>query len=171
MSAQDFRRKIVKLQRSSEILKTEIAEVHPFLKYHIEDSFLFNEPENSFDLQVGEFEGLSYGEFRLDQLTERLDEFLVILEDANEHFNPPRHRPKELEHLENSIKRLGIVFEKISGDEPLSTYTMAEVGRGGKEYSGPFFDFACHVLWGFAGKEFPQRSALAETARRVFGKK
>ncbi|WP_171174912.1 hypothetical protein [Ruegeria sp. HKCCD8929] len=82
----------------------------------------------------------------------------------------PRARPKQNENLEETIKRLGAVFERYSGRKPMDSYWYNDLDEE-RPYKGSFFDFLFLFFWVDDAQRNPSVHAIGNVARRLFGHK
>ena len=156
-----------KLEKSISRLRTELENLHYHIEHEIIAYNIENEPEGFEPCYSGEYEGLSYGEFRLCRLIEELESFASITGDAKRHFRRGRGRPPQNGTLTSTIKDLGDIFEKYSGNSPMETYSYDESNIS-HPYQGQFFDFLYAVFWPLNDRAYPSGNALGDAARRAF---
>jgi hypothetical protein len=159
-----------RLEKATVTLLAELDQLNPVLWREIEETFEANAPTHVELLLADENEGLSYGEFQTEKAIESVSSLLRTLRDARDHNIKPAGRPKQNENLERTMRSLGAVFERTSGNKPMQHYTREEAYPQ-RPYRGPFIEFLCETLWAFNGREYPGNGALGETALRVFGKR
>ncbi|MCV6823164.1 MULTISPECIES: hypothetical protein [Halocynthiibacter] len=169
LSAKERKALYGKIEKSASTLLAQLSHLPPSAEWELEEAGFALEPEG-FDEAImdTENEGLGYGEFLVEKLQAALPELNVLVEYALTEHKRPRARPKQNQSLEDTITKLGKVFEYFTGDVPMASYSYNEIDQE-RPYHGRFFDFLYAFFWSVNGRQFPTSHTIGDTARRVFG--
>lgn len=168
LSLRDRRRGYDRLDKAAEGFLSEIDNAHWQIWYELHDPYFQNEPEDFDGFLDTENEGLTFGEFQIEELNQSVTRFREMLAEAREsNDHVLKGRPKQNEGLDDLITRLGRLFQMATGDAPLKTYRY-DVMQERREYQGPFFEFVFEIVWKFNGKTTPSNNSIGEVARRIF---
>lgn len=167
-----------KLQKSIDGLKTQLDELHEFLEFEIIAVSIDFEPDQPDDDEYywpGLDEGYTYGEYQIARVLEHLGEFEKIVQAARDRHKRSKGKPKKNQSFEDTILRLGRVFEKHSGKPAMSKYRYDDLLNDADDpdgesqpYQGPFFDYLHMIFWTINGRQEPTSHAIGDAARRAF---
>lgn len=167
-----------KLQKSIDGLKTHLNEMHEFIEFEINAVSIDFEPDQPDDDEScwpGLDEGYTYGEYKIAQIREHLGEFEKIVEAARDRHKRAKGPQKKNQSLEDTILRLGHVFETYSGKPPMSKYRYDDLlndaddpSGESRPYQGPFFDYLHMIFWTINGRQAPSSHTIGDAARRAF---
>jgi hypothetical protein len=159
-----------KLEKSISSLQDQLDEMHEHIIWEIDAASAGIEPDDFDETLPPEYEGLSFGGYHIHVLTDRLSTFSDILSEAKRVHGKAKGKPKQNEVLADTIKELGYVFTKYTGQEPMTGYRFDD-WNGDDEaqvYHSPFFDLLHLVFWSMYGRENPTSHVIGDTARRAF---
>ncbi len=167
MPAKDRAKFYAKLEKASQTVLDLLQECPDLVELELQDSFTFNEPENVDDILTGEFEGLTYAEFTFDRLKFYLETLQQFGDEARVYNKPARGKRKQNENLEETLRSLGTLFEKVSGRSAMDGYYYDE-SDATTPYKGEFLEFSTRSIWAKNESDFPSNSAIGEAARVAF---
>lgn len=159
-----------KLDRAIEDLSVQLSELDWIIENEIAETGQLVEPDDFDDTSSEEYEGLSYGDFQIQHLKDVLAVFSELLKESHRIHKNPRGKPKNNKDLETTIKFLGYVFEKYTGEKPLEKYRFDPLDDI-RPYQSKFFDFLHTALWSWTGVQLPTGQAVGDATRRVFGRR
>jgi len=157
-----------KLERAAVMMLAELDEVPDAIWWELQNIYEVNSPADVDSILSEENEGLTYGEYATEQLSDQIALFLATIRESQKAYKPSAGRPKQNESLEQTIRDLGTFFERFAGQEPMATYRY-DPHEESNHYKGPFMDFLCAVIWSFNGSNLPSNDTLGEAARSAFG--
>ncbi|SFJ54589.1 hypothetical protein [Celeribacter neptunius] len=159
-----------KLEKTIASLQDQLDEMHDHIVWEIDAASTGVEPEDFEATLPEDYEGLSFGGYHIHLLIDRLATFSDILDEARRVHDKPKGKPKQNETLSDTIKELGYVFKKYTGQEPMTGYRFDDWNGidDAQVYHGPFFDLLHLVFWSMYGQENPTSHVLGDTARRAF---
>lgn len=156
-----------RLEKAALVVIDELNELPHQIWYELQDTFTLNEPPDVDEILSGENEGLTYGEYQTDRMTETLTLLLATVQDARTNHKRNVGRPKQNENLETVIHDLGDLYEFVSSDRPMKSYRYNEADAE-SPYQGAFLNFLCATLWAYNDRTFPTNNALGEATRVAF---
>ena len=167
LSAKQRDRHYDQIDKTARKLRDLLSDMLPTLENELIETFIYYTPEDLYEKVGEEYEGLGYYEAHASRIMDSIDVLLEHLPEARAEHQPQAGRRKQNANLEETIQRLGKIFEATS-KQPVGHRFRYDDGNSSMPYQGPFMAFLSAVIWGFNGREFPSNAALGEATRRAF---